>query len=313
MTTQHLLMNGPLMTHVEEAFDKTYTVHRLWQSGDPDALVAKNAASIRAIATDGHVGASRALMERLPNLQIIVCQGVGYDSIDIAYAREKGIRVTNTPDVLNDAVAELTIGLMISLARRIPQSDAYIRAGKWLKAHYPLQAELTGARVGILGLGRVGKEIARRCLAMKMQVVYHGRNRQDEQPYPYYGCLEHMAREVDWLVAIAPGNTGTKGIVSRAVLEALGPDGNFVNVARGNLVDEKSLVELLQAGKLGGAALDVFADEPRVPEELFALDNVVLVPHIGSATVKTRRAMGDLVIDNLAAHFAGKPLLTPVV
>lgn len=300
------------MAHVQETFDRDYTVHRYWEAADRDALIAEVGSRVRAVATDGAVGASRELMERLPNLEIIVCQGVGYDAIDVGYAAEKGIPVTNTPDVLNDAVAELTLGLMVGLCRRIPQSDRYVREGGWLKGNYPLTAQIAGSSVGILGLGRIGKEIATRCAAFKMDISYHGRTEQTDQPYRYHPDLVAMARDVDWLVVIAPGSAATRGIVSREVMEALGPQGCLVNVARGSLVDEPALVELLQSGKLGGAALDVFADEPHVPEALLAMDNVVLAPHVGSATHKTRRAMADLVIDNLAAHLAGKPLLTPV-
>lgn len=307
-----ILMIGPLMAHVQETFDRDYTVHRYWEAADRDALVAEAGPRIRAIATDGHFGASRALMERLPNLEIIVCLGVGYDAIDVDSATERGIPVTNTPDVLNDAVAELALGLMVGLCRRIPASDRYVRDGGWLTGTYPLTAEIAGSKVGILGLGRIGKEIAARCAAFKMDIAYHGRAEQPDQPYRYYPDLVEMARDVDWLVAIAPGSDATRGIVSRAVMEALGAQGCLVNVARGSLVDEPALVELLQAGRLGGAALDVFADEPRVPDALLAMDNVVLAPHVGSATHKTRRAMADLVIDNLAAHIAGKPLLTPL-
>lgn len=301
------------MAHVQETFDREYTVHRYWEAADRDALVAEAGPGIRAIATDGIFGASGDLMEKLPKLEVIVCQGVGYDAIDVGYATARGVRVTNTPDVLNDAVAELALGLMIGLCRRIPQSDRYVRDGGWLKGNYPLTAQLAGARVGILGLGRIGKEIATRCAAFKMDIAYHGRNEQPDQPYRYYADLVAMARDADWLVVIAPGSDATRRIISREVMEALGPEGCLVNVARGSLVDEPALVELMQTGKLGGAALDVFADEPRVPDPLLAMDNVVLVPHVGSATHKTRRAMADLVIDNLAAHLAGKPLLTPVV
>ncbi len=307
-----ILMIGPLMAHVQESFDRDYTVHRYWEAADKDALIAELGSRIRAIATDGAIGATRAVMERLPNLEIIVCQGVGYDAIDLVYASQRGIPVTNTPDVLNDAVAELALGLMVGLCRRIPQVDRYVRDGGWLRGNYPLTAQIAGTSVGILGLGRIGKEIAARCAAFKMEVAYHGRSEQSGQPYRYYPDLVAMARDVDWLVVIAPGSNATRGIVSRPVMEALGPQGCLVNVARGSLVDEPALVELLQAGRLGGAALDVFADEPRVPEALLAMDNVVLAPHVGSATHKTRRAMADLVIDNLAAHFANKPLLTPV-
>lgn len=312
--TVEVLQIGPLMKHVQETLERDYRVHRYWQAKDKDALIAEIAPRVRAIATDGASGASRAVMERLPALEIVVCQGVGYDAIDIGYAAERGVKVTNTPGVLNDAVANLTLGLMLSLCRRLPQCDRYLREGRWkAEGSHPLTAELTGAKVGILGLGRIGKEIARRCEAFKMEVAYHGRHEQADQPYRYYADLVEMAAAVDWLVVIAPGSPETTRIVNRAVMEALGPEGSLVNVARGTLVDEPVLVELLQAGKLGGAALDVFEDEPNVPEPLLAMENVVLLPHCGSATHKTRRAMGDLVLDNLAAHLAGRPLLTPVV
>ncbi|MGF1623085.1 MAG: 2-hydroxyacid dehydrogenase [Rhodomicrobiaceae bacterium] len=307
-----ILQISPMMAHVENALNEAYEVHRYWEADDKAALLVEHGANIRAVATNGHSGCKPEILEALPNLEAISSYGVGYDTIDIPACKARNVRVTNTPDVLNDAMAEITLGLMVALCRRIPQADAYTRAGKWREKNYPLTGELTGAKVGILGLGRIGKEIARRCQAFKMQVVYHGRREQPYEPYEYYADLEAMARDVDWLVVIAPGSPETKGIVSRKVMEALGPDGNLVNVARGSLVDEAALVELLQSGKLGAAALDVFEDEPKVPEALFGLDNVVLSPHQGSATVKTRTAMGDLVIQNLAAHFNGDPLITPV-
>jgi lactate dehydrogenase-like 2-hydroxyacid dehydrogenase len=210
-------------------------------------------------------------------------------------------------------MAEITVGLMIALARKIPQTDRFVREGKWLKGGYPLQVELNAKTVGILGLGRIGKEIAVRLQAMKMRVVYHGRNRQPDEPHIYYDNLTDMARDVDWLVLIAPGGKATEKIVNRQVLEALGPEGYLVNMGRGTLVDEPVLVEMLQQGKIGGAALDVFEDEPKVPEALFSLDNVVLSPHMGSATHQTRNKMGDLVVANLVAHFAGEPLISAVV
>ena len=308
-----ILQVGPMMKHVEAALNDAYRVHRYWEADDRAALLAAAGPQVRGVATNGHAGCSRAIIEALPKLEMIASYGVGYDAVDIAACKERDIRVTNTPDVLNDAVAELTLGLMIALCRRIPQADVHVREGWWLEAGYPLTAELTGARVGILGLGRIGKEIARRCQAFKMRVAYHGRTEQPSEPYEYYTDLTAMARDVDWLVVIAPGTAETNGIVSRQVMEALGPQGNLVNVARGSIVDEPAMVELLQSAALGGAALDVFADEPRAPEALFGLDNVVLSPHQASATTKTRTAMGDLVVQNLAAHFAGAPLLTPVV
>jgi lactate dehydrogenase-like 2-hydroxyacid dehydrogenase len=308
-----ILQIGPMMKHVEEALQEAYRLHRYWEAEDRASLLATVGPQVRAVATDGHSGCSRAIIEALPKLEAIASYGVGYDAVDVAACKERGIRVTNTPNVLNDAMAELTLGLMIALCRRIPQADVHVREGWWLEGGYPLTGELTGARVGILGLGRIGKEVARRCQAFKMRVAYHGRSQQPHEPYEYYGDLVAMARDVDWLVVIAPGTPETKGIVSRQVMEALGPQGCLVNVSRGSLVDEAAMVELLRSEALGGAALDVFADEPRAPEALFGLDNVVLSPHQGSATHKTRTAMGDLVVQNLAAHFSGAPLLTPVV
>ncbi|KKB75941.1 2-hydroxyacid dehydrogenase [Devosia soli] len=308
--TIEILQTGPLLASCEKALAERYTVHKLHEVSDKDAWLKENGARIRAHAGSG---VQKPLMDQLPNLEIIASFGVGYDNIDTAAAKAKNIRVTNTPDVLNDAVAELTIGLMIALARRIPQGDQFVRTGKWPNGNFGLFSELTGKTVGILGLGRIGKEIAIRAQAMKMRVVYYGRKQQGGVPHIYYDNLEEMARDSDWLVIIAPGGKNTEGIVSRKVLEALGPKGMLVNVARGTLVDEPAMVDLLQNGGLGGAALDVFVDEPKVPEALFGLDNVVLSPHQGSATNQTRDAMGALLVANLDRHFAGEPLISAVV
>lgn len=306
-----ILQVAPLQPALEGPLRERYRLHRLGAGGV--AALGEEAGRIRAVVTDGHHGIPLDVLAALPRLELVASYGVGYDAIDTAACRARGVRVSNTPDVLNDAVAELTIGLMVALVRRIPQADAFTRAGRWIDGTFALTGELTGAHAGILGLGRIGKEIARRLQAMKMRVSYHGRSAQPYEPYAYYASLEAMARDVDWLVVIAPGTAATRGIVSRPVLEALGPKGCLVNVARGSLVDESALVALLQNGGLGGAALDVFADEPRVPEALFGLPNVVLSPHQGSATERTRAAMGALVLANVDAHFAGRPLPTQVV
>jgi lactate dehydrogenase-like 2-hydroxyacid dehydrogenase len=305
-----ILQTHKLLASCEDALAERYTVHKLHEAPDKDALLADLAQRARGIA-GGQVDGG--LMDRLPRLEIIANFGVGYDTIDTKAARARNIRVTNTPNVLNDAMAEITIGLMVALARRLPQADQFVRQGKWLKGTFPLQSELNGKTLGILGLGRIGKEIAVRCQAMKMRVVYHGRHRQELEPYVYYSSLVDMARDSDWLVLIAPGGKGTEKIVSREVLEALGPEGHLVNMGRGTLVDEAAMVEMLASGKLGGAALDVFESEPQVPEALLALDNVVLSPHQGSATHQTRQQMGALVVRNLEAHFAGEPLPSAVV
>ena len=305
-----ILQTHKLLDSCERSLAERYTVHKLHEAADKDALIASVSASIRGIA-GGAV--DDALMAKLPKLEIIANFGVGYDSIDTKAAKARNVRVTNTPNVLNDAVAELTLGLMIALARRIPHGHQFVRKGHWPNGGFPLLSELNGKTVGILGLGRIGKEIANRCQAMKMRVVYHGRRRQLDEPFIYYDNLTDMARDSDWLVIIAPGGKATEKIVSRQVLEALGPDGYIVNMARGTLIDEAAMLELLQSRQLGGAGLDVFENEPEVPEGFFTLDNVVLSPHQGSATHQTRNKMGALVVENLDAHFAGEPLPSAVV
>jgi lactate dehydrogenase-like 2-hydroxyacid dehydrogenase len=306
-----LVMVGPMMPHVMEALDSDFTVHRLWEAADGKALLNKVGGAVRAIATSGHLGADAAMIDALPKLEIIGCYGVGVDAIDLAYAAKRKVIVTNTPDVLNDDVANLAIALLLATSRQVCLGDRYVREGKWLKGAMHLTRSIRGRQLGILGLGRIGKDIARKAEAFGMELAYHGRSKQDV-PYKFYGDLVEMARDSDFVIAICPGGAATDKIVNRAVLDALGPEGTFINVARGSVVDEPALVAALQDGRLGAAGLDVFADEPKVPEALFTMDQVVLQPHAASATQETRRAMGDLVVDNLRAHFSGKPVLTPV-
>ncbi len=314
MSKPDLLMIGPQSEEVISELEQDFTIHRYWEASDKASLLRELSGTVRHIATGGNYGTSADIIAALPKLELISSFGVGYDAVNVEAARAAGVHVTNTPDVLNDCVAEITLGLMISLAHRIPQADAYLRAGRWVgEGAFPLTDELTGKRAGILGLGRIGKEIARRLQAFRMEVVYHGRTRQDYEPYPYFDSLTDMARAVDWLIVIAPGSKSTEGIVNQQVIEALGPDSYLVNVARGSLVDEPALVEALVLKNLRGAALDVFAQEPSVPKELIDLDNVVLLPHKGSATHKTRKMMGALVVRNLRAHLKGDPLISPVV
>lgn len=300
-----ILITKPLAKSCVEALESRFEVHSLVGADDPDAVVAAHGDAVRAIA-GGKVDAG--LMEKLPKLEIIANSGVGVDSIDLAAAGARGIAVTNTPGVLNDSVAELALALMLALARAIPQADRFVRDGRWREGMFPLRSELRGKTAGILGLGRIGKEIARRLDAMGMDIVYCGRNAQPDQPYRHFADLVEMAGRCDWLVVVAPGGKATDGIVSRAVMEALGSGGRLVNVARGSLVDQAALIALLEAGALGGAALDVFDNEPDVPEALLALDNVVVSPHQGSRTEEAREGMGRLVVENLVAHFEGRPL-----
>jgi hydroxypyruvate reductase len=238
--------------------------------------------------------------------------GVGYDGVDVAAAKERAIPVTHTPNVLNEDVADLAVALMLGIARRLPQADQYVRTGKWLKGPMPLAKKMSGSRLGIVGLGRIGQAIADRAQAFGMKISYTTRNRKPDVAYTYYPSAEALAAEVDFLVAITPGGAGTKGLINAAVLKALGPAGYLINVARGTVVDTAALVHALQNNVIAGAALDVFENEPNVPEALLSMDNVVLTPHMASATVETRGAMAQLAVDNLKAHFGGKPLPSPV-
>jgi len=308
-----ILMMGPMMPHVEAALDDAYTVHRMHEAADRDALVAEIGPRIRGIATDGHLGASADLMDRLSGLEVIACYGVGTDAIDLGHARSKGVVVGNTPGVLNDDVANLAVALVLATSRTLVANDAYVRQGRWTtEGAPPLARAIRGRKVGILGLGRIGKDIAEKLSIFGCEIAYHGRRAQNDVSYEYFDDLTAMAAAVDFLIAICPGGPSTDGIVNAQVLAALGPEGTFINVARGSVHDEDALVAALQSGALGMAALDVFTAEPSVPEALLKMDNVILQPHQGSGTVETRRAMGDLVIENLRCHFAGEPVKTPV-
>jgi lactate dehydrogenase-like 2-hydroxyacid dehydrogenase len=306
-----VLLVAPLHAGTQAELEATYAVHRLWTAADRDALLATVASRVEICVTTGGAGAARALIERLPNLKLIACFGVGVDAIDLAAARERSIAVTNTPDVLTDDVADLALALILDAMRGVSAGDRYVRAGRWLQGAFPLQARMSGKRLGVVGMGRIGRAIARRAAAFDMQIAWHGPRGKD-LPYRYEPDLVALARSVDVLVAACPGGEATRGLISRRVLEAVGPRGYFVNVARGSVVDEAALVELLAARQLGGAGLDVFVDEPNVPARLLELDNVVLQPHVASATEETRTAMGRVVLDNVGAFVAGRPLRTPV-
>ncbi|WP_341703931.1 2-hydroxyacid dehydrogenase [Ferrovibrio sp.] len=308
-----ILQAAALPPAINEQLLRDYTVHALWQAEDRAALLRETAGRVRGLVTSGSVGADRALIEALPKLEIISSFGVGYDPIDIACAKERGVIVTNTPDVLTDDVADIAMALLLDMMRRMPQGDAFVRAGRWPKERFPLTDKLGGKTMGILGLGRIGQAIARRAEPFGVAIAYHGPRRKPDIAWHYYDDLIAMAKAVDILMVACPGGKATEGLVNAAVIAALGPKGYLVNIARGSVVEEPALVEALVQGRLAGAGLDVFADEPNVPEALFALDNVALAPHVGSATHATRRAMGELVLNNLAAHFAGKPVLTRVV
>jgi lactate dehydrogenase-like 2-hydroxyacid dehydrogenase len=294
-----------------ERLTASYEVLDRLHESEPQAF-AQAAPRIRAITGGGESRITRELLAQLPAVKMVSVMGVGYDGVDTAAARERGVMVTHTPDVLNDEVADTAIGLMLSIARRIPQADRWVREGKWESTGpMPLARKMSGTRLGIVGLGRIGTAIADRAKAFGMSIAYTSRTRKDVA-YPYFASARELAANVDFLMVITPGGAATKHLIDADVLKALGPNGYLINVARGSVVDEAAVIDALRKGTIAGAALDVFENEPKVPQALRDLDNVVLTPHIGSATVQTRHAMADLAFRNLEAFFAGKPPLTPV-
>jgi lactate dehydrogenase-like 2-hydroxyacid dehydrogenase len=306
-----VLLIGPLRPVLAKGF-ADFSVYKL-PANDRAAFFAANTA-LRAIAVSAPVEpVNDALFAQLPGLEIISSFGVGYDHIDAVAAAKRGIVVTHTPDVLNEEVADTAIGLLLCTVREFPQAHGYVRAGKWRDANYPLsKATLRNRSVGIVGMGRIGQAIARRLEAFGVPIAYHTRTPRPEVPYRHYPQLIDMARDVDTLVVIVPGGAATRNLIDAKILEALGPDGILINVARGSVVDEPALVEALKVRKIHAAGLDVFVNEPHVPEELLTMDNVVLLPHLGSASAFTRDKMDQLIVDNILAWAAGKPPLTPV-
>jgi lactate dehydrogenase-like 2-hydroxyacid dehydrogenase len=312
MSRPDVLMLGPYPAWDMEPLTAAYTLHKLWEAGDRQRFIAECAASIRAIATRGELGANAELIAALPRLEIIACYGVGTDAIDLDAARSRGIRVTNTPGVLDGDVADLAVGLSLAVIRRIPAADAHVRSGAWTTRNMDLMTRLYGRRVGVAGFGRIGTTIARRLSGFDVEIGYFARSARAGSPHRFFGSLIELAAWCDLLIVILPGDATTRGIVNAEVLRALGPQGFFVNVARGSTVDEPALLDALEHGTIAGAALDVFWNEPNIDPRFIGLSNVVLQPHNGSATTESRRAMGQLVRDNLQAHFAGQPLVTPV-
>jgi lactate dehydrogenase-like 2-hydroxyacid dehydrogenase len=308
-----VVMFGPKPI-IEDALEKAgHVLHRAFAAPDQDAFIKSIATKVRAIAAvAGHGPVDGKIMSRFPKLEIVSSFGVGYDHIDARWAGEHGIVVTNTPDVLNEEVADTALGLLLCTVRHMPQAERYLRSGQWEKhGDYQLTPSLRDRTVGIVGMGRIGKAIARRLDAMKVPVVYHSRRPADVL-YKHYPNLTEMARDVDVIIVITPGGAATKNLVNAEVLKALGPQGILINVARGSVVDEDALIKALRDKTILSAGLDVFANEPKVPAELIAMENVVLLPHVGSASHATRRAMDELVANNIISWFAGKGALTPV-
>jgi lactate dehydrogenase-like 2-hydroxyacid dehydrogenase len=307
-----VLQNSSNLGAIQPQLDERFDIHKLWQEPDPEAFLAARGAEFVGLVTSAQFGADAALMDKLPSLKVISSFGVGFDKVDVAAAYKRGIMVGYTPNVLNDCVADIAWGLLIDVSRGISASDRYVRRGEWPKANYPLQTRVSGKRLGILGLGRIGKAIAKRGEGFSMDIRYTSRNPVADAPYRYEPSLVELARWCDFLVVAAAGGAATRGLVSAAVIEALGPKSFLVNVSRGTVVDEAALVDALVHKRIAGAGLDVFENEPHVPPALFELDNVVLLPHVASATHETRLAMGELVLANLDSYFSRGCLVTPV-
>ena len=312
MTKPGLLVVGELPAWDLEALSERFDLHLYYAAEDKDALLARGRDTIRAISTKGEIGANAALMDALPKVEIIACYGVGYDLIDVEAAKARGIRVTNSPDVLTEEVADMAIGLLLAAARRIPFGDAWVRVGTWkAKGSMPLTTRVWGKRIGIVGLGRIGSAIAHRCEAFHMAISYSAREKKD-LPYSWYPTPAAMAPHVDILMVSAAGGATTKGLVDKKTIDALLPGAMFCNVARGSVVDEAALLAALRERRIAAAGLDVFLNEPAIDPEFTTFDHVVLQPHAASGTVETRKAMGALMRQNLEAQMDGKPLLTPV-
>jgi len=290
-----------------------FNAHLMADAPDRASFLKQHSSVVRGLATFGPMAVDAKLMDALPKLEIISNFGVGVDAINLDDAKKRKIIVTNTPDVLNDCVADTALALVLNTLRKLPQSEQYLRGGNWAsRGPYPLATSVGGKILGILGLGRIGEAVAKRAVAFGMKIRYHNRNKKDV-PYPYDPDPVTLAKNSDVLMVVTPGGPETSKIVNEKVLQALGADGYLVNIARGSVVDEPVLLRYLQEKKIAGAGLDVYADEPRVPPGFFTLDNAVLFPHVASATVETRKAMGDLQTENLRRHFAGKPVLTRIV
>jgi lactate dehydrogenase-like 2-hydroxyacid dehydrogenase len=314
MAKPHVLQVGPYPDWDQAPLDAAFTMHRWWEAADKDAFLAQIGPEIRAIATRGDLGASQAMIAACPKLEIISVFGVGYDGVHMPSCRERGIQVTNTPDVLTEDVADIALAMLLTLVRRTGPAEAWVRSGDWAaKGMFPLTRKVSGTRAGVLGLGRIGAAIARRCEGFGMKIAYSARSpKVGAERWTYIPDAVELARNCDHLFVALAATPETRHIVNANVLQALGPDGTVINISRAANVDEAALLDALEGGKIAGAALDVFEGEPNLNPRFLKAPNVLLQPHHGSGTVDTRKAMGKLMRDNLTAHFAGKPLVTPV-
>lgn len=308
-----LLLMGPLLPSVMLTLENSYSVHRYWESDEQPALLQTIADECVGVVTDGGRGVEAAVLEKLPDVKIVAVFGVGVDAVDRDYCKTHGIAVSNTPDVLSDDVADMAVALALAVSRQLVVGDQYARAGRWpTDGAMPLTRRMMGKRAGIYGMGSIGNALARRLSGFDMSISYCNRRERADSPHTFVPSLTELASGVDYLFITASATPESVGAVNAQVLDALGSDGYLINVSRGTLIDEPTLVSYLQSHRIAGAALDVFAAEPAIPQALFALENVVLQPHNASGTWETREAMGKLVLDNLQAHFASEPLLTPV-
>jgi hydroxypyruvate reductase len=307
-----LLVTTPIYGPTLAELDREFTLHRLWTARDSDAFLKEVSGRVRGVITTGIAGLARERMESLPALEIIACFGTPHGTVDLAAAGRRGVVVTNTPDSIAAPVADLALGLLIAVMRRIGANDRFVRAGRWREGPPPMGTHLGAKMCGIVGLGKIGRGIAQRAQAFGMAVCYHGPHRKEDVGYPYYPDLAAMARMADCLVLACPLTPATRSLVDVRILDALGPEGFLINVARGPIVDQKALIAALEEKRIAGAGLDVFWDEPHVPPELIAMENVVLQPHMGSSTREIREERGRKLLANLRAHFAGKPVLTPM-
>ncbi|KAK5803405.1 hypothetical protein PVK06_031050 [Gossypium arboreum] len=309
-----VLMTCPMSEYLENQLENRFSLFKLWNHSSPKPDFLKtHSSSIKAVVGNTKIGADANMIDSLPNMEIVASYSVGLDKIDLGKCKEKGIKVTNTPDVLTDDVADLGIGLALAVLRKMCACDRFVRSGNWINGDFGLASKFSGKSVGIVGLGRIGSAIAKRAEAFNCSISYHSRSKKPNTNYKYYSNIVDLAADCQILFVACALTEETHHIVNRKVIDALGPKGILINIGRGAHVDEPELVSALLKGQLGGAGLDVYENEPNVPEQLFSLENIVLVPHVGSDTEETSKAMADLVISNLEAHFKGMPLLTPVL
>ena len=306
-----LLILAPLPDFLRHPLEASFTCHDFFHADDRELLLRENGTAIRAIVQSGGTVAPIELLERLPALEIITVFGVGYDGVPVEYCKGRGIHITNTPDVLTDDVADIAVALVHMTSRSLPAAERFLLRGAWEKGAFPLTWSLKQKVAGIVGLGRIGKAIATRLAASGMSIAYTGRRRQTEVDYAFHSTLGDLADVADFLIIACPGGEATRHLVNATILNRIGPEGTLINISRGSVVDETALIHALEKGAIRAAGLDVFETEPLVPPALSALSNVVLLPHVGSATWETRNAMADLCVKNLRAHFSGQPLLTP--